>query len=90
MRRYAPQLDPENLPRAASDSSLPDHLLGTRAAMTASSSTDLLGLRIWWSTAIARASTRHLDFWLLFHAPVNMHAPPMRRNQLLMSSDVTG
>ena len=36
--------------------------LCTCAAMTASSSTNLLGLRIWWSTAVARASTRHLGF----------------------------
>ena len=34
----------------------------TCAAMMASSSTDLLGLRIWWSTAVARASMRHLGF----------------------------
>ena len=34
----------------------------TCAAMTASSSTDLLGLRIWWSTAVARAFMRHLGF----------------------------
>ena len=31
-------------------------------AMTASSSTDLLSLRIWWSTAVARAFMRHLGF----------------------------
>ena len=58
--------------------------------MTASSSTDLLGLRIWWSNAAALASTCHLGFWLLLHAPVNTHAPATRRNLLLMSSDVTG
>ena len=53
---HAPQLAPENLPRAASDSSLPNRLLGSRAAQMALSSTDLLGLRIWWSYDIARAT----------------------------------
>ena len=43
---HAPQLASKNLPRAASDFSLPDRLLGTRAAQTALPSTDLLGLRI--------------------------------------------
>ena len=89
MRRHAPQLVSESLSRAASDSSLPDRLLGTRAALKALLSTDLLGLRIWWSSNVARASTCHLGFRHLLHAPVNMHAPPTRRNQLLMSSDVT-
>ena len=46
---HAPQLALENLPRAASDSSLPDRLLGPRAVQTAFSSTDLPGMRIWWS-----------------------------------------
>ena len=34
----------------------------TCTAMTASSFTDLLGLRIWWSTTVARTSTHHLGF----------------------------
>ena len=76
---HTPQLAPENLPRAASDSSLPDRLLGPRATQTAFSSSDLLGLRIWWSYDFARASTRHLGFWHLLHAPVDLarafHAP---------------
>ena len=42
----------------------------------ASSTTDLLTEEIWLSTDVARASTHHLDLWLLLHAPVNMHAPP--------------
>ena len=50
----------------------------TCAAMTASSFTDLLGLRIWWSTAVARAFMRHLGFWLLLHVLVNTHAPATR------------
>ena len=86
---HAPLLASESLSRAASNSSLPDRLLGTRAALKALLSTDLLGLRIWWSYNVARASTCHLGFRHLLHAPVNMHAPPTRRNQLLMSSDVT-
>ena len=61
-RCHAPQLASESLSRAASDSSNPDRLLGTCAALKASSSTDLLGLRIWWSNDAARASTRRLGF----------------------------
>ena len=86
-RRHAPQFASESLSRAASDSSNPDRLLGTRAALKASPSTDLLGLRIWWSKDAARASTRRLGFCLLLHAPVNTHTPSMRRNQLLTSHD---
>ena len=56
MRRHVPQLALENLPRAASDSSLPDRLLGPRAAQIALSSTNLLSLRIWWSYDVARAT----------------------------------
>ena len=69
-RHHVPQLAPENLPRAASDSSLPDRLLGPRVAQTALSSIDLLDLRIWWSYDVARASTRHLGFRHLLHMPV--------------------
>ena len=71
-RHHAPQLAPENLPHAASDSSLPDHLLGTRATQMALLSTDLFGLRIWWSYDAARATTRHLGFWHLLYAPVDL------------------
>ena len=71
-RRHAPQLASENLPRAALDSSLPDRLLGPRAVQTALSSTDLLGLRIWWSYDVERASTRHLGFRHLLHVPVDL------------------
>ena len=78
-RRHVPQLAPENLPRAASNSSLPDRLLGPRAAQTALLSTNLLSLRIWWSYDVARASTHHLGFRHLLHAPVDLarafHAP---------------
>ena len=56
---HMPQLASENLPRTASDSSLPYRLLGTRAALTASLSTDLPGLRIWPSSDLTRALTRH-------------------------------
>ena len=56
-----------------------DRLLGTRAALKASTCTDLLGLRIWRSYDGARASTRHQDFRHLLHAPVALarafHAP---------------
>ena len=71
-RHHAPQLAPENLPRTTSDSSLPNRLLGPRAAQTALSSTDLLGLRIWWSYNVSRASMRHLGLWHLLHAPVDL------------------
>ena len=57
-RPHAPQLASENLPRAASDSSLPDRLLGTRAALTASSSTDLQNLRLQPTSDLTRAFTR--------------------------------
>ena len=65
-RLHAPLLASESLSCAASDSSLLDRLLGTRAAQTAFSSTDLLGLRIWWPYDVARASTRHLGFCIFF------------------------
>ena len=81
-RRHTPQLAPENLPHAASDSSLPDRLLGPRVAQTALSSIDLLGLRIWWSYDVARASTCHLGFWHLLHAPVDL----ARAETLLLTS----
>ena len=55
-RLHAPLLALESLSHAASNSSLPDRLLGTRAAQTAFSSTDLLGLRIWWPYDVARAT----------------------------------
>ena len=69
---HAPQIASESLSRAASDSSLPDRLLGPRAAQTALSSTDLLRLRIWSSYEVARASTRHLGFQHLLHASVDL------------------
>ena len=76
---HAPLLAPESLSRAALDSSLPDRLLGPRAAHTALSSTALLDLKIWWSYDGARAPTRHLGFRHLLHAPVDLarafHAP---------------
>ena len=85
---HAPQLSPEKLPRAASDSLTSRSCSCTRAAMMALSTTDLPTEEIWLSTDVACASTRHLDFWLLLHAPVNIarssHAPIL----LLMSSDV--
>ena len=56
-RHHTPQLSSENLPRAASDSSLPDRLLGTRAALMASSSTDLQNLRFRPSSNLTRALT---------------------------------
>ena len=65
-RLHTPLLAPESLSRAASDFSLPDSLLGTRVAQTAFSSTDLLGLKIWWSYDVACASTRHLGFCISF------------------------
>ena len=44
-------------PCAALDSSLPDRLLGTHAALTASLSTDLQNLRFWPSSDLTRALT---------------------------------
>ena len=76
---HAPQIASESLSRAASDSSLPDRLLGPCAAHTTLSSTDLLRLRIWWSYDVACAITRHLGFRPLLHAPEDLarafHAP---------------
>ena len=73
------QIASESLSRAASDSSLPDRLLGPCATHTTLSSTDLLRLRIWWSYDVARAITRHLGFRPLLHAPEDLarafHAP---------------
>ena len=85
-RRHGPQLALENLPRAASNSSLPDRLLGPCAAQAALLSTDLLNLRIWWSYDVVRASTRHLGFWHLLHTPVDL---ARAETLLLTSSDVT-
>ena len=51
-----------------------DRLLATRAALKASTSTDLQNLRTWRSSDLARALTRLYDFWLLLHAPVTEHA----------------
>ena len=81
-RLHAPQIASESLSRAASDSSLPDRLLGPRAAQTALSSIDLLDLKIWWSYEVARASTRHLGFRHLLHAPVDL----ARAETLLLTS----
>ena len=64
-----------------------DRLLGTRATLKASTSTDLQTLRTRTSSDLTRALTRLLDFWLLLHAPVTEHAPDTRRTQLLMSSN---
>ena len=74
-----PQLAPEYLPRAASDSSLPDRLIGTRVALKASSSTDLQNLRFQPLSDLTRALMRLKNFWHLLHAPVDLaracHAP---------------
>ena len=59
---HMPQLASENLPRTASDSLTSRTCSCTRAAMTASSTTNLPTKEIWLSTDVARASTRHLDF----------------------------
>ena len=55
---HAPQLASESLSCAASESSLPDSLLGTRAALKASTSTDLQNLRIQPSSDLTCALTR--------------------------------
>ena len=55
---HVPQLASENLPHTALDSSLPNCLLGTRAALTASSSTNLQNLRLQPLSDITRALTR--------------------------------
>ena len=67
-----------------------DRLLGTHAALKASTSTDLQNLRNRPSSDLTRALTRFYDFWLLLHAPVIEHVPDTRRTQLLISSDVIG
>ena len=81
---------PRTLTRAAADSQLPAWISVTHTTKTALSSTDLFGLRIWWSYDVTRSHTRRLDFWLLLHAPVNITRSSQRRKLLLMSSDVTG
>ena len=55
---HALQLASESLSRAASNSSLPDHLLGTRAALKASTFIDLQNLRLRPSSDLTRALTR--------------------------------
>ena len=57
-RLHAPLLASESLSRAASNSSLLDRLLGTRAALKASTSTDLQNLRTRPSSDLTRALTR--------------------------------
>ena len=80
--RHAPQLAPENLPHTASDSSLPDRLLGPRVAQTALSSTDLLGLRIWWSYDVTCSHTRCLGICL---ATTHWYTPSRVEEFMLMS-----
>ena len=58
MRLHAPLLASESLSRTASDSSLPDRLLGTRTALKASTTTDLQNLRLRPSSDLTRALTR--------------------------------
>ena len=60
------------LSRAAADCQHRGQISVTRAANKALSSTDLLGLKNWWSYDAARATTRHLGFRLLLHAPVSI------------------
>ena len=55
---HAPQLASESLSHTASDSSLPGRLLGTLAALKASTSTDLQNLRLRPSSDLTRALTR--------------------------------
>ena len=88
-RHHARTMAHRTLTRAAADCQHRGQISVTRAANKALSSTDLLGLKNWWSYDAARATTRHLGFRLLLHAPVIEHVPDTRRTQLLMSSDVT-
>ena len=55
---HAPQIASESLSRAASDSLLPDRLLGTCAALKVSTSTDLQNLRLRPLSDLTRALTR--------------------------------
>ena len=92
-RKENPEIrSPEAVPRASTRLSclrktpmrrlrFPDFqivLMYTRR-MTASPTTDLPTKEIWLPNDVARAPTRHLDFWLLLHAPVDLarafHAP---------------
>ena len=57
-----------SFPRTATISSCVAHPLATCAVLSAMSTTDLPMKEIWLSTAISRASTRHLGFWLLLLA----------------------
>ena len=71
-RHHARTMAPENFTRAAADCQHRGQISVTRAANKALSSTDLLGLKNWWSYDAARATTRHLGFGLLLHAPVSI------------------
>ena len=61
-----------SFPLTATISSCVAHPLATRAVLSAMSTTDVPMEEIWLSTAVARASTHHLGFWLLLHALVNI------------------
>ena len=59
-----------SFPCTATISSCLAHPLATRIVLSAMATTDLPTEEIWLSTAVARASTRYLGFWLLLHASV--------------------
>ena len=90
MRLHTSQLFPENLPRIASNSWIPNSLFGTRAAQLASLSTDIQNLRFRPSIDFTRVVTRILDFWHLLHASVDYsHAPSEELRHLNMTSWMT-
>ena len=81
-RHHTQTTAPRTRTRAAADSRLLGQISVTRAAKKALSSTNLHGLRIWWSYDMARTSTRHLGFWHLLHAPMDL----ARAKTLLLTS----
>ena len=76
-RPHALTTAPRTLTHATSDSWLPDHVIGTHAAMTASSSIDLQKLRFRPSSKLTRTLTRYRisgfssTRWWNSHAPKN-------------------
>ena len=79
-RHHARTMAHRTLTRAATDCQHRGQISVTRAANKALSSTDLLGLKNWWSYDAARATTRHLGFRLLLHAPVSIARSFTRRH----------
>ena len=77
-RHHVGTTAPGTITRAVEDSWLPARISVTRAAKTALSSPDLLGLRIWWSYELTRAHTCRRVFVLSPRAGTHRHAPKNR------------